>query len=149
MPTWCPVHVRVWWLMQAPTPWTTEHCVALARCMSRMAQLQDALPDQLQFKQVSTVRSYYKPYIIRAVSICTLSSHLRCSCACFCHVPPTQDRLCRSMSCLYVLLQWPLHSSRHCTGSSVRNACELVSDLLQVCSLKLKLCEWYFSCCLS
>ncbi len=54
MPTCCPTHVRLCWLVQAPMPWTTEHCVALARCMSRMAQLQDALPDHLQFKQVSS-----------------------------------------------------------------------------------------------
>lgn len=41
--------------VQVPMPWTTEHCAALARCMSRMAQLQDTLPHLLQFKQVSTL----------------------------------------------------------------------------------------------
>jgi len=107
MPTSCLTHVRVCWLMQAPTPWTTEHCVALARCMSRMAQLQEALPNHAHFKQVSNAWSYHQPYI-RALSTFILSSHPRCSCACFCHVSPTQKRLCWAMFCQWALLKWSL-----------------------------------------
>ena len=138
--------------MQAPMPWTTEHCVALARCMSRMGQLQDVQPDQLPFEQVSNVRSYYMPCIIRAVSICTLSSHLRCSYASFCHAPPAQERLCPSMLCLCDLLQWPLSFfqtlfRQHCEECMHAHASSFATDT--VCSLKLKLCKWYFSYCLS
>ena len=49
--------------VQAPLPWTTEQCVAMARCIHAMGHLQYTLSDHPSIQQVA-LHTYVKPIFV-------------------------------------------------------------------------------------